>query len=101
MTNAPNIENSGQAIIEGDSIVIRVALSALPQIMDGWWACNQPTTRYKITNTAEFAADLVTSLNGESEDGTTRVHKMFDDALEYSIEQGAFGIEEHEDQDGP
>jgi hypothetical protein len=39
-------------------------------------------------------------LNQESEDGSTRIHRMFDGAIEEAINQGAFGIEEHERQEG-
>lgn len=92
------IENSGVAIIEDGSLVIRVAMEALPMIVEGSWAAGYMDTRYKVTNTAEFAADLVRELNDESEDGTTRIHRMFDKAIENAIGQGAFGIEEHETQ---
>lgn len=65
------IENSGQAIIEDGSIVIRVALSALPMVIEGSWATGNLPMRYKITNPDEFAADLVSQLNQEDEGGTT------------------------------
>ncbi len=94
-----DIENSGRAVIEDGSLVIRVALSALPMVVEGSWAAGGLATRYKITNLDEFAADLVNELNSEAEDGTTRVHKLFDGAIEEAINQGAFGIEEHETQE--
>ncbi len=94
-----DIDDSGRAIIENGSIVIRIALSTLPMVVEGSWASGAMDTRFKIINIEEFAADLVTELNSESEDGTTRVHKLFDGAIEEAINQGAFGIEEHEDQD--
>jgi len=49
----------------------------------------------KITDPAEFAKELVYVLNGEEEDGTTRVHRMFDGAIQEAFEQGAMGCEEH------
>lgn len=93
-----DIQNSGKAIIEDGSIVIRVALSALPMVLEGSWVANNLPTHYKIVNVDKFADDLLSELNAESEDGTTRIHKMFDGAIEEAINQGAFGIEEHEDQ---
>src|SRR5665213_1773903 len=93
------LEKSGRAVIEDGAIVIRIALEALPMIVEGSWAAGYMDTRYKVTNTAEFSSDLVHELNDESEDGTTRIHLMFDKAIENAIEQGAFGIEKHEKQE--
>lgn len=94
-----DIELSGRAVIDDGAIVIRVALDALPQVVEGAWACNKLPVRYKLTNVEAFARDLVTELNREAEDGTTRVHVLFDGAIEEALEQGAEGIEEHEEQD--
>ena len=43
--------------------------------------------------------DLVIELNNENEISTTRIHKMFDAAIEEAINQGAFGIEEYQEQE--
>lgn len=86
------------AYIEKSCIIIRVHLDYLPTIVDGAWAAGGMDTRYKVTNCVEFGRDLVAELNHEAEDGTTRIHKMFDGAIEEAISQGAFGIEEHENQ---
>lgn len=96
---AITLENSGRAIIEDGSLVIRVALEALPMIMEWSWAAGGIDTRYKITDAAAFAADLVHELNDEDEEGTTRIHRMFDKAIDNAINQGAEGIEEHEQQE--
>lgn len=93
------MSTGGKAVIENGGIVIRVSLHALPEIVEGAWACSILSRRYKITNIEEFAADLVRELNRESEDGTTRIHTMFDKAIEEAIDQGAFGIDEHEKQE--
>src|ERR1700722_4813517 len=94
-----DLKHSGQAVIEDGSIVIRVALSALPMVVEGSWASGALDTRWKLTNIDEFAEDLVHELNNEAEDGTTRIHQLFDGAINEALEQGARGIEEHEDQD--
>lgn len=95
----PKIKDSGQAIIEKGSLVIRVSLDALPMILEGAWAMNKIDTRYKITDASEFAKELTYALNREDEQGTTPVHELFDDAILHVIEQGGFGIDEHETQE--
>jgi hypothetical protein len=93
-------KNSGRAVIEDEHLIIRVAIGALPTIVEGAWAAGEMHMRYKVTDVASFAKDLVHELNWESENGTTRVHKMFDAAILEAINQGAQGIDEHEDQEG-
>lgn len=90
---------SGQAVIENGEIIIRVPFVSLPMVVEGAWALNALDMRFKLTDTALFARDLVRALNSEDEQGTTMVHKMFDAAINEALEQGAEGIEEHEDQD--
>lgn len=91
--------NGGRAVIEDGAIVIRVSLDALPMVVEGSWAAGGMDTRYKVTNAQEFAADLLRTLNDEDENGTTRIHRMFDSAIDTAIGNGAFGIEEHEQQE--
>lgn len=95
----PKPDNGGQAIIEGDALVIRVSLAALPMVLEGAWAMGKFDTRYKITDASEFAKELMHTLNREDEQGTTAIHKLFDQAILDAIEQGAFGIDEHEKQE--
>lgn len=40
-----------------------------------------------------FAGELLQELNDESEDGSTAVHRMLDDAASQAIENGAEGAE--------
>lgn len=47
----------------------------------------------RVTDADLFAEAILYELNAESEDGTTIVHKMFDQAVENAIENGAEGIE--------
>jgi hypothetical protein len=89
----------GKAVIEKGSIVIRVPIANLQTVVDGTWALNSLTERMKITNAKKFAAELVHALNDEDGEGTTPVHTMFDKCLNEAIEQGAEGVEVHEDQD--
>jgi hypothetical protein len=89
----------GQAVIENGSIVIRIAIDTLPQIVEGSWASGNLDIRLKVTDKEAFAKSLVAELNDEDELGTTLAHEMFDKAINNASEQGADGIEEHEDQD--
>jgi hypothetical protein len=92
------MDNSGRAIIEDGCIVIRVPVANLPVIVEGSWAAGGLDTRLKVTNADEFSVELVNELNREDEDGTTRIHKMFDRAIDECANQGALGLDEHEDQ---
>jgi hypothetical protein len=84
--------------LENGKITIEIAVDALPQIVEGAWAAGGMDTRYQVTDPKKFAEDLVRELRSEAEDGTTCVHTMFDAAILEAIEQGADGIEEHEEQ---
>lgn len=93
------MDMSAVAQIEDGSIIIRVSLENLPGIVEGGWAAGYRDTRWKLTDTEAFARDLVHELNREEEDGTTPIHRLFDKAIDDAVDQGADGIEEHEDQD--
>ena len=74
-------ENSGRAVIEDGHIVMRVAIAALPTVLEGAWAAGYYPSRWKVTDEAKLADGIVCELNAESEDGTTRIHAMFDAAI--------------------
>ena len=46
----------------------------------------------KVVDAAAFADAIYHQLNDEEEDGTTIVHRMFDDAIKEAVEQGAEGV---------
>lgn len=94
------MDMSGQAIIEDDVIVIRLPIVNLPAVLEGSWLANGIDTRFKVTDPAAFAESLVYELNTEDDNGSNRIHKMFDRAINDAIDQGALGVDEHEDQDG-
>lgn len=95
---ADEIDNSATAIIEGGEIVIRVPIANLQTIMDGGYACNAYSERYKVTDPEGFAKEIVRELNNEDEEGTTPIHKLFDAAINEALNQGAQHAEPHEDQ---
>lgn len=90
-------EYPAEAVIEGPNIVIRVPISAIPVAFE---ACpdaprdDEADPLYTVTDAATFAKGIVRYLNDEEEDGTTRIHRMFDSAMIEALEQGEEGIEE-------
>ena len=93
------MSKNGEAFIEGGAIVIRLQLDTFHEVVEGAWASMVIPTRLKITDAAKFAKEVCRELNEEQEDGTTPVHILFDGAIQSAFEQGAEGVEEHEDQD--
>lgn len=89
----------GTAIIKDDAIIIRVPLKTLPEVVEGAWTLGALDMRCKLTDIPAFAKALVGALNDEDEEGTTLIHQMFDKAINDTLENGAEGIDEHEDQD--
>ena len=85
-------------IIDGQ-IVISIDIDALPLILSGSIAANAVSGMFKVTDAAAFAKEVCSSLNAEREDGTTRVHLMFDSAFNHAIDQGAEGVEEIDDEE--
>lgn len=86
-----------EAVIEGPNIVIRVPVSAIPVAFDAWPDAprnEEGDALYVVTDAATFAKGIVRYLNAEEEDGTTRIHVMFDGAMSEALEQGEEGVEE-------
>lgn len=46
-----------------------------------------------VTNKEEFMKELVCELQSEDETGATIIHRMFDEAANNAIENGASGVE--------
>lgn len=82
-----------EAVIRDGQIVISIDVDALPLIVSGSCATYSLQGLWKVTDAEAFAKDVCMSLNAESENGTTRVHTMFDGAFDHAIDQGAEGIE--------
>lgn len=83
-----------------DDIVIKLPIKNIRKALEAAWATGRQDGRYRITDANAFAEALVSALNDEEEDGTTRVDLLFDSALYAAIDNGADGVEEHPDQDG-
>lgn len=92
--------NAEAEIVDG-KIVITLAINHLQTAIDGGTALGTIDGSWKLTDPNEFAKELLQSLHREDEEGTTVIHRMFDEAINDAIEQGVDGIEEvGEDDDG-
>lgn len=86
-------DTGGQAVVEGDAIIIRVPIDALQDILDGSSPSYGMAERYTVTNNAMFAAEICHAINDEDERGETPFHKMFDAAMDTAISNGCEGID--------
>lgn len=85
---------SGQAVLEGNCIVIRVYVDALKQAVEGGNDLGTIDPPLRVTNARKFAKELVRELNDETEDGTTHIHELLDRCINEAANQGAEGIED-------
>jgi len=79
-------------------IVIELPLSVLPKALLGS-PLNMDSDgdpAYHVINKAAFAEAIVEALGREEDDGTTPLHRLFDDAMLAAIEDGCEGVEEYE-----
>jgi len=83
--------------IEGDDIVIRIAIDTLPIAFAGGVDLGSIPAGYKITDPKIFAVEVVRALEDGDEEGTTDIHRLFDKAMWDAVENGAEGCEEIED----
>jgi hypothetical protein len=84
--------------IIGDRLVISVGINCISNALElgpefeSYDEVRGVFSYPKVTDPVIFARELAIELERESEDGTTRVHRMFDAAAKEAIEQGAEGI---------
>jgi hypothetical protein len=89
--------NVVQAAIDADSIVIRVAIDTLPQLVDSLWGVGNLSVRYRVANVDKFAPEVMAALNRKlDENGETLVDRLFDQAIEDAIDNGGVGVEEYQ-----
>ena len=89
------------ASIEGDDLVIRIALGVLDFAFEHS-EYNTPyveeigdyVKQYKITDTKEFAKAVVIALHDEREDGSNLMTDLMDKASQDAAESGCEGVEE-------
>lgn len=80
--------------IEGDEIVIRIPVSAIPKAaviaMDERFGFGNHD--FEVTDTAVFVKELVEALKEEEPNtGATLVHEALDKAVDRAVERGAQG----------
>ena len=84
----------GEAFIERGTLVIRLPIKNLPVVLQATPGVGEGQPWYRVTDAEAFAKDLMHELNREDDIGSTRVHRMLDEAILEAIEQGAEGIED-------
>lgn len=91
---------SDLAKIEGEEIVIRIPLAAIPYAAsiafdEAGYDVDEDTgaTRMRVTDARTFAQGMLWALNHEGEDGSTPVHYLLDRAVIEAAEQGTEGLE--------
>lgn len=89
-----------QVRIEGQQLVVRIGIDTLafcaehcPRFYDHEkHDADGPYVR--VTDKAELAKDISLALQHEQEDGTTPLHILLDDAIEYAYGDGSLGFYE-------
>jgi hypothetical protein len=95
---SPPAPEYGQAVIQNGEVIIRIPIATLPLAMSGACDLQAIEPRYEVTDAELFARALVRELNKDDEQGTTRIHRMLDAAMNEAIEQGAEGVSEPIDE---
>jgi hypothetical protein len=84
-----------KAIIKNDQLQISVGVNILCFAAETGRAYGLGDIR--ITNRQVFLKEVLNEINAESEDGSTMLHHMLDQAVSNAIENGAMGVEYEED----
>lgn len=89
-----------QISIEGEELVIRIGLDTLKYATENSpnldFESDDRGNKFIVTDTHTWAESVIIALEKEEENGTTPIHKMFDEAFLYALDQGLEGIEEKE-----
>lgn len=91
---------SGEAVLDGEWIVIRVAVAALPTALSAMPGFDWDGEGIRVCDAQQFARDVVNELNREEEDGTTPIHEAFDKAMLGAVENGSEGLTDGGAPDG-
>ena len=76
-----------KARVENDVIVITLSVESLQLIALGAWGAGY-LDPIRITDAKAFAKAMCQELNNEDEDGTTPIHRLFDNAILQAFESG-------------
>lgn len=82
------------AKIEGEEIVIRIPISAIPEAVQVAFdhAYGFERHDFAVANAEVFAREILAELNSEQEDGTTPIDLLLDAAACKAMENGAEGL---------
>jgi len=92
--STPPVVSGELVAIEGDQIVIRVPIDALPEACAIAWDSSLGEHGITISDLPVFAKEFVRELRREEENGDTLVHKMLDRAAYMAANNGAEGLSE-------
>lgn len=86
---------------EADHLVIRIGVNALCTAVTAadTWPMDGEGRVAQVTDQALFVRELASELLREDELGTTPLHRAFDEAADYLLENGCAAIEDLDDQD--
>jgi hypothetical protein len=98
-----NRHDSVKCTIEDGVLTIQIGVEALAHAtklnpeMTEYDETTEDWVEPDITDVDVFAQEVLRALKDETDDGTTVVHRMLDDAVNDAIENGAEGIDLAED----
>jgi hypothetical protein len=87
------MSNNGRAVIKGEAIVIRLSLVSIADAVRGGVDLGSIDPPIRVTDPKVFAKEVVHALNREDDDGTTPIHRLFDQAFSEATEDGARGVQ--------
>ena len=85
--------DNGQAGIIGKYITIRVSIESLTTVVAEGVDMMTIDPPVKVLDPKAFAQEVVYALNQEDEDGTTPIHRLFDQAFSAAAENGSQGVQ--------
>ncbi len=88
------MSENAKAYIKDNKITIEINIDDLQNVILASWGSGYLHTPFKIIDKNEFAKEFCHVLNDESEDGTTKIHELFDDALMIAFENNGHATEE-------
>lgn len=74
--------------LKDDQLQINIGVDILM-----WALEHAPCCPFKIVDKDIFIKELISSLNSEEEDGSTLIHRAFDEAANNAFEDGACGVQ--------
>ena len=94
----PDERRPSSVIRQGDWIVLAIHVDTIRHVTESypkleWLNDESELIPPVVTDINMFVSELVGALNEESEDGSTLVTGMIDDAIVAAVENGARGIE--------